>query len=220
MRNYILITAALLTLIYSGCASFRTDVTDLYKTRTSETSKKRVNIFFDIYHYDQSIGADAIPKLLRHPGINSFNDIFKESLKQLTNIKQYESFTNLSTDVENPNRRKLRDSLISISDYTIKLEILREKSFAKHFIGSLVSFSTLSIIPVGYTWNYNVTVSVIDKDFKQIGKYNRSAGVTTWYQVFLIFIQAFYVEEKMNEDIYLEMISNIFMEIESSNLLR
>jgi hypothetical protein len=220
MRNLLLIIIALLAFIFSGCASFRTDVTDLYKTESSETQKSRVNICFDIYHYDQSIGADAIPKLLRYPGINSFNDIFKESLKQLTNIKQYESFTNLSTDVENPNRRKLRDSLISISDYTIKIEILRQKSFAKHFIGSLISFATLSIIPVGYTWDYYINISVIDKDFKQIGKYKRSAGVTTWYQALLIFIQAFYVEEKMNEDIYLEMISNIFMEIESGNLLK
>ena len=217
---------AIFLILFSGCASFRTDVsgrTDISGlfTRDVVPSKKNpVSVVFDLYHYQQAIGKDAIPKLLYYPGIKDFDDIFKESLKQLSNINKYETFTNLASDVDKPERRHNRDSIMRKSDYSIKIDIFREKSFAKHFLGTIVSTLTATAIPIGYTWDYSIFVTVTNDQNQIVGKYKRSASVTTWYQAFLIFFHSFYVEEKKTEDIYLEMLSNIFAQIENENILK
>jgi hypothetical protein len=216
IRKYLLIVLFL----FSGCASFRTDVSGLYTSDVTFSTKSPVKVFFDLYHYEQSIGKDAIPKLLYRPGIDDFDDIFKESLKHLSNIKEYETFINRASDVDNPERRSKRDSIINRSDYSMKIEVFREKSYANHFLGAIVSTLTVTAIPIPYTWDYSVFVTVTNNHNQIVGKYKRSASVTTWYQLLLIFVHSFYVEEKKNEDIYLEMLSNIFTQIENENILK
>jgi hypothetical protein len=206
--------------LFPGCASFRTDISGLYSSNSIFSTKRPVKVFFDLYHYDQAIGKDAIPKLLYRPGINDFDDIFKESLKHFSNIKEFETFTNRASDIDDPDRRYIRDSLMNKSEYSIKIEVLREHQYAKHFIGAIVSSLTVTVIPISYSWDYSIIVTVTNKENQVEGKYKRSASITSWCQALLLFIHPFYAEEKKNEEIYLEMLSNIFAQIENENILK
>lgn len=219
MKTHNVLLLSLTILYLNGCASFRSDVNNATEFNQIIQQKNRVSVTFDFYHYYQSKGFDAIPKLMNYPGISSFNDIFKESLKNISNISEFETFVNKSNDVESQTRRRERDSLINRTDYVIRIEIYREKSFAKHFLAGLLSSATLTVFPTSYNWNYTVNVTVLDKKNLVVGKYSRNADVTTWYQTFLVLIYPFYVEEKQNEDIYIEMLSNIFNQIEFENVL-
>jgi hypothetical protein len=203
-----------------GCASFRSDVSGLYTSQLTSTHSSKVKVLFDFYHYHQTVGQDVIPKLLHRPGVSDWDDLFGESRKNLKNISEYRTFTNNAADIDDPARRHERDSLATISDYSIKIEILRERSFSEYYLGLLVSTLTLTTIPIPYTWDYSIKATVTDKSSAFVGEYERSASVTTWYQVLLIFFHPFHVEEDQNEEIYLEMLSNIFQQIDADGILK
>jgi hypothetical protein len=207
-------------LLCSGCASFRSDVSGLYSGSKTSTHATKVKVFFDLYHCEQTIGMDAIPKLLNYPGIRDWDDIFAESAKRLTNIASYQTFTNAASDVDYPNRRALRDSLLAAADYAVKIEVLRTKSFARHYLGGAVSFLTLTLVPMSFTWDYTVTVTITDRQHIVVAEYKRSGSVSTWYQLLLLPWYAFQPEHKQNEDLYLEMLSNVFQQIDSENILK
>ncbi len=215
---YLLLSIILLPL--TGCVSFRSDVQGLYTSQSSITKKKPVKVFFDLYHYKKDSGLDVIPKLLNYPGTGDFDDIFKESLKQLTNIGGFETFTNYARDISDKARLQKRDSAVSRADYTVKIEIFRDKSFAKHFLGGLVSTVSMTVIPIGFSWDYTTQISVIDNENSVIAKYTRSASVSTWWQFLATPFYPFYTEEKKTEEIYLEMMSDIFRQIDSESVLK
>lgn len=209
----------LLLTILSSCAAFRSDVKGLYNAERTFSKREKVTVFFDFYHQHQAIGYDAIPKLMWRAGIDDFDDILQESLKELSNIKSYNSFTNRGSQVDNLNQRKQRLAFIDSSDYHIKIEILRTKSFAKHFLGILVSTFSVDLIPIGYTWNYNFKVTVIHREEGIVGMYERSANVTEWHQILLLPLYPFHTERLKNEEIFYKSLKNIFMEIENRNIL-
>jgi hypothetical protein len=168
-----------IVLIFAGCAATKSDVAGLYTRQAVFLKKTPICVFFDFYHYKQEVGKDSIPKLLAAPGIVDFDDIFKESMKQLSNIESYSTFTNQATDIDQPKRREERASSVRTSDYMIKVEILREKSYSSHFIGAIVSTLSLTVIPIPYTWKYTATVSVVGRENETRAKYTRSASVTS-----------------------------------------
>lgn len=218
--GWFLTALAALTMLMSSCVSFRSDVSDLYNKEPGFTKKNHVKVFFDVFHYKKDVGLDVIPKLVFPSVGNGFEDIFKESAKNLSNIKNYEFFTNWASDVQNQRRRVFRDSCITASDYTLRVEILREKSFPKHFLGILLSSVSATTIPVAYTWKYAMKVVITDKSGQAIGQYQRNAKVTKWYEMLLFPLYPFFTEEKQTESLYLEMLSDIFKQIEDEGVLK
>jgi len=78
----------------------------------------------------------------------------------------------------------------------------------------------LDIIPIGYSWDYTFTATIVKKNEETVGKYSRSASVTNWFQILLIAIYPFHPEEGKTEKVYLESLTNLFKQIESENILK
>lgn len=205
--------------VFFSCAASRTDVAGIYSEQIHFTRKPPVKVLFDFSYYTQEMGLDAIPKFSYSSGISDFDDIFKESIKQLSNIEAYETFTNSATDIDKPDRRNERESNIKNSDYVIKLDIHRENSFTKHVLGYLITLSSLNLIPVAYSWDYAFTINIIKKEEGFVAKYSRTASVTNWHQILLIALYPFHPEERKTEEIYLESLTDIFKQIENENIL-
>jgi len=217
---FLFLLLSFITLTLTGCISFRSEIEGLYKPSGVYIKKKPVKLFFDFYHYKRDIGLDVIPKLRNYAEISDFDDIFKESLKQITNVAELETFTNFASDISNKSRMQKRDTSMMNADYTIKVEIHRNKSFAKFFLGGLFSGISVGFIPVRYTWNYTVYTDVINHDREVVGRYQRDASVWTWNENLLLPFYPFYPEEMANEEIYMEMMSDIFKQIDAEGVLK
>lgn len=201
------------------CAATRSDINGLYTEQIKFTKKAPVKLLFDLYYYTRQTGFDAIPKFSRTSGISDFDDIFKESIKQISNIDDYETFINTSAHIDDIEKRRDRENKIENSDYVIKLEILQENSFSKHVLGSIFSIGSLDIIPIGYSWDYTMTATIFKKNEVQIGKYSRNARVTNWHQILLIVAYPFSPVEGKTEEVYLESLTDLFKQIENENIL-
>ncbi len=215
-KNYLVYPLFLLLVI--SCAANKSNIINFSKLGFTPVARTPVKILFEFSHKKHTVGYDVIPKTLNRPGISDFNDILTESISEISNIQSYRIYTHFSGDVKNPEKRKILRSLKDSCDYTIKIDIVRQKSFAKHFLGSLISIFSLTIIPVGYSWDYRFTVEVYDSKQKIFETY-RSASITNWIEPLLIFIYPFHPEERKTEEIYYDVLINIFQEIENKGIV-
>lgn len=213
---FLILSAAL---FISGCMSFRSDIQGAYNKQVlSVTARPPVTVFFYFSHLEQEKGFDVVPKIIQPR--RGFKDILQESMKQITNVKSFATFTDSYDDIDNVNRRKLRDSLKESNDFTVHVTVQRENSFAKHFLSDLFAGATLSLIPVAYSWDYIFTANVHDKKGNTIKQYVRTAQLETWTQALLIFFYPFNPPEVKIEEIYLESLKDIFREIEADGVLK
>lgn len=209
----------LLCMFISGCMSFRSDIQGVYThTNQQTTERSPVTVFFYFSHFEQSKGFDVVPKIIQPR--RGFKDILQESMKQLSNVKSFATFTDAYDDIDNVNRRRMRDSLKEASDYTITVVMHREHSFAKHFLADLFAWTTLSVVPMAYSWDYIFTVDVSDRKGNKIKHYQRTAQLEQWTQALLIFFYPFNPPEVKIEEIYLESLKDIFKEIEADTVLK
>ena len=120
-----LILASLLVLMTTGCATFKSEIIGKFNSSAGKNyGSDDVSIFFIISHLNQSKGYDAIPKLEnKRQIISGFDDIFKDALNEFSNIKKYSTFTNYASDVNNPERRDKKDSLMQKYDFVIKIKL-------------------------------------------------------------------------------------------------
>ena len=208
-------------LLFTSCATFRSDMEGQFDLPASKyLGAKEVNVLFLLRHVRQAKGLDAIPKLdSQNEIIGDFDDLFMDALKELSNVKAYATFTEFSSDVSNPERRKQRDALISDSDYVIHINFMRRHSFIGHFFGYLFSTVSLTLLPVPYSRSFSVDVEVYNASETLLNKYSRCASLTTWVQTFLIFIQPFHQEKIKKEQIYIEFLHDIFKQIETEKIL-
>ena len=56
-------------------------------------------------HLSQQHGFDTIPKL-EFEGVKDFDNLFRDALRELSNVSRYETFTELPDDVNDPKRRE------------------------------------------------------------------------------------------------------------------
>jgi len=213
-----LLSVLVFTLCISGCISFRSDLEPVQKQKPPENPLPRATLFFHISHLEQDIGMDVVPKIINPR--RGFRDIFGESMKEISNIKSFSTFTDNENDIDDVKRRQLRDSLQSAADFTLKMTIKKERSFAKHFLADILSYGTLTIFPVGYSWNYVITVDVFNHSQKQIKTYSQVSSVTSWNEMLFVFIYPFYPREVKIEEVYLESMRNIFRQIENDGILK
>ena len=201
-----------------GCSSFRSDIHGAYGGDSKkQTGLEPVDVLFLFTHERQAKGFDVIPKHNRPVG--GFNDILADAISEFGNVGQYATFTDKADDVNNPERRALRDSLRSSHDYVIHLRFKKETSFAKHVLGTTFSTLSVTLLPVPYGRTFTVQASVRDGDGALVREYDRSASVTTWVQAGLIFLYPFHPEKRKTEEIYVEFLHDVFRQIESDGIL-
>lgn len=206
----------------SSCAAFRTDISGTYTDSVNQDiDKEKVSAMFVFYHYRQTTGFDAIPKLNNYRQIiEGFDDFFQDAMKEFSNVSTYNAYTEFSSDVHKPERRAKRDSLISKSDYVLSVKILKQNSFSKKVFGIITSTASLTLLPVPYSKTYYAEVEVFNSEKKCLGKYKREAKLTKWIQPLLIFAYPFHPEKRKIEEIYVEMLHDIFRQIEEENILQ
>jgi hypothetical protein len=208
-------------LLFAGCASFRSGIEGRFEGKVEKNfGAEKVKVLFIFDHYHQAKGYDAIPKLENnYQIIKEFDDLFIDALKELSNVGSYNTYTEYSSDVANPKRRAEKDSLIAIHDFIFRIKFMREHSFAKHFLGVLVSTVSATLVPLPYGRQYLVTVEVYNAKDILIKSYSRRASFTKWVQSLLIVVYPFHTEKRKVEEIYIQFLHDIFRQIESEKVL-
>lgn len=216
--SFIVLLVFFASFLMTGCMSFRSGISGAYqKTVPPNPELQPVTVFFYFTHLEQAKGFDVVPKIIQPR--RGFKDILQESMKQISNVKSFATFTDAYDDIDNVNRRRMRDSLKENNDFTIHVTIKRENSFAKHFLADLFAWGSLSVLPMVYSWEYIYTAEVTGKNGIRIKHYERTAQLETWTQALLIFFYPFNPSEVKIEEIYLESLKDIFREIEADGVL-
>jgi hypothetical protein len=206
----------------SGCAAYRSDMGGAYTgpARVNQGAA-RVRIAFMFTHFHQNKGWDVIPKMdNENRYVNGFNDFFRDALPEITNIGSYATFTERPDDVTSPRRRAEQDSIAAGNDYVVRMRFMRETSFAREALGTILSSVTLTTFPVPYTSSYSVTADVYDRDGRLVRRYERHASVTRWVETLLIFAYPFYPESRKTDEVYLNFLHNTFRAIEADGILK
>jgi hypothetical protein len=214
----LLITVVLL-LSCNGCMTFRSEMDGTFNGAPStDTARAPVTVLFHFSHLEFAKGFDVVPKII--PPRRGFRDIFGESMKQITNIKSFATFTDADNDIDDVARRHKRDSLRSNNDFTIHVTFKKENSFAKHFLANLLFYGSLSVAPVGFSWDYSINADVTNSSGKPLNSYARRFSLSSWNNMLLVFAYPFYPSEMKIEEIYLQSLQDIFRQIESEYVLK
>jgi len=205
-----------------GCATFRSDIQGEFTNPAKKNiGADRVSVLFVFSHYEQTVGWDAIPKLVNQNGIVSdFDNMFADALNEFSNVGRYATYTEYPTDVTHPERRALKDSLMGSHDFIIKITFHEESSFAKQFLGTIFSTITATLLPISYSSDYSADVDVYNRQQTLLAHYSRKASLSKWVETFLIFVYPFHPETRKREEIYINFMHNIFMQIETEGIIR
>jgi len=207
--------------VINGCATFGVQVDGKFdKAPVKNSEAKKVKVLFVFDHTKQLDGLDAIPKLVS-PGIalKDFNDIFLDALKEFSNLEGYHIISETSQDIEWSDKQKRKENLKKESDYVIETTILKKESFARNFLGGMVSLVSLSLIPVTYPKDYYFTVKVYNAKGLLLKEYKRTGYIKDWVQLVMLFYYPYHSPEKAVEDLYSTILHDIFREIENDKLL-
>jgi len=213
---------ALLLLLMASCASFPTRVEPRWQgPALQDQAEGAVSVAFIIRHIRQTQGLDAIPKVVgKQQNVTGFDEILGDALPELRHLGAYATFTEEAGDVNRPERRAIRDSLMAGHDITIRLSLESSQRFAPVFLGGLLSTCTLSLAPVPYVRRYHVKAEVLDYRRRLLATTERSAELHTWVQALLMTAYPFYPPERGREEIYLNFLHDVFRELEERGLLR
>lgn len=218
VKPLVLLMMALVVL--QGCVASRTEMTGKFnQPPRGGPEPDKVSTFFHFRHIAQQHGWDSIPKLKAY-GVNDFNNLFRDSLTEISNISRYDTFTESPADVESPKRREELDAYRKANDYTISLDFYEESSFQQQCFSGIISLVSLTAIPMPYTWDYTITAKVTDRDGNLAGTYQRKASLSQWTQALLLFAYPFYPYEGKREEIYSEALHDIFKQIENERVLK
>ncbi len=218
MKSIIKLNLILLFVLVSGCASFKSPTNGIYQSETKENKNaEKVSLLFVFSHYEQTIGIDAIPKLTRARW--NFNDIFRNSLNEISNIEKYNSFTMEAKDINNVKKREDIIRGRKENDYTIEINFKVEKSFVKFFFSAIMSSASATIIPMRYKYIYSVEAKVYNYKHELVESYMRDAELNKWVQTFMVFLYPFHHEKRKKEELYVECLHDIFKQIETEKVL-
>ena len=220
-KSILIMAIPLLIFTLVGCATFKSEINGRFDSPSEKNyGADGVSVLFIFSHFRQTKGYDAIPKLdNKYQRIGGFDDFFQDALHEFSNIKLYSTFTEYASDVNEPERRAKKDSLMLEHDFVMKIKFMREKSFAKNFLGTIVSTVSLTLFPIPYKHSYSANLEIFDAKGHLVKSYSRNTSLTKWVQTFLIFIHPFHPERRKKEEIYVEFLHDIFKQIETENVL-
>ena len=207
--------------LFVGCATFRSDLHGAYKGSVDKNpSSKPVSVLFHFTLVEQEMGYDAIPKVVgKMSMIRSFDDVFHDASRELTNLGKYTTFTEEASDVNHPERRATRDSLIGLYDYTMRIRFVKEKRFIPQFFAGFAMTITATIVPVPFHQWYRMESDVYARDGKLVGTYKREVNLAKWVELFLVFAYPFYPEDRKREEAMLIMFHDTFKQIDVEKVL-
>lgn len=218
----IVILSLLASLLISSCAASRSDLKMAYSGEVNRNPNPApVSVLFIFSHLRQMEGLDAIPKLEnKYQRLNGFDDIFLEAQREFSNLGKYATYVEESSDVNDPAKRAMRDSLMKSMDYTVKMRIEAKKKFTNYFLGGLFSTASCTLIPIAYTQHFTVITEVLNQKNELLAEYERQASVSNWSQLFLIFVYPFHPENRKIEEVYMDFLRDTFRQIESEGVLK
>lgn len=221
MRVDLLPVFLLLMLALSGCAASRSEIMGAYTGPVEKNAgAEKVSVFFLFRQVQQQHGMDAVPRLMKNFPVKDFDDIFRDSLQEISNIGDYSVDIEQPNDVNIPERRKERERLRASHDYTLDIRIVEESSFTQRCFSGIISLLSLSLIPVAYSWEYTMNFDIYDKSGKLVRHYKRQAELSEWIEAFLIVAYPFHPLERKREEIYSGFLHDVFRQIESEKVLR
>jgi len=224
MPNFIRIVrlpgTLLLCVLAMGCATFPGTMGGAYSgPERSAPAARKVSVLFLLRHVKQAQGLDAIPKVQPEREIvRDFDNLLVDAITEISNLSSYTSFTEFPSDVSQPERVARREELIRTHDYLVKVQILEEYSFVRQFFGRVISAVSVTLLPVPYTTRYSIEVEVL-QDNRQVASYRRARSKTMWVQALLLFVQPFHNDTIVRERIYIDLLHDVFREMEASGAL-
>lgn len=215
-----LLVALLLAGSLAGCAASRSEISGAFTHPPEKNfAADKVNVFFLFQHLEQQHGFDTIPKL-KAQGVKDFDNIFRDALNEISNISEYDTYTENPNDVNSPERRQKLESHKGSHDYTLEVRFLEESSFKQQFLSGTISLISLTIIPMPYSWDYTIAADLYDKGGTLVRSYQRKATLSNWVELLLLFAYPFHPLEGKREQIYAESLHDIFRQIETEKVLK
>lgn len=209
----------LLAALFSGCLATRSPVSGEFGRPAPNLNAQPVSVLFVFRHEAQLHGFDTIPKL-QFSGVKDFDNLFRDALREISNISKYETFTELPSDVNNPKRREELAASRAAADYVIEVEFLEESSFKQQALMGTIAILSLTVVPVPFDWEYTISTTVSRKGGARVGQYQRRATLSNWVEAFLIFAYPFYPLEGKREEIFSDSLHDTFRQIEAEKVLK
>lgn len=209
-------------LVLSSCATFKTEIVGSSGLQPNKTvGAEPVDVLFVSRHLVQTKGLDAVPKLQnRYRILDGYDDILLDASNEFSNLNRFGAFTEYASDMSDPERLALKDSLMANYELRIVMQFRNEKSFSKYFLGTIGSVLSLTLFPIPYTHEYYLDVEVFDSRGRLLKTYARSAKTKKWVQAFLLPIYPFHTEIRKTEEIYVEFLHDVFREIDADQILQ
>lgn len=210
----------LLSLLVSGCATFPGSMEGAFHgTERTGSPGEKVSVLFLIRHVKQARGLDAIPKLIPERQIvRDFDNLLVDAVTEISNLGSYTSFTEFPSDVSQPDRVAHKEELIRTHEYVLRVRLLEEHSFVRQFFGRVISVISATVVPVPYSTRYTIDVEV-SHGGDSITQFRRSTSKTLWVQTLLLFIQPFHNDAIVTERIYMDLLHDVFREIDAKAVL-
>ncbi len=211
----------LILIMLSGCATIKTEMSGASGLEPGKhPGADPVDVLFVNRHLEQTLGLDAVPKLQNSWQImDGYDDILLDATREFSNLRTYAAFTEFASDMADPERIKLRDSLMAGYEWRIIMEWRNEKSFARYFLGVIGSVLSAALVPVPYTHVYTLNVDVYDGTDRLVRNFQRSARTTKWVEFFLFPIYPFHTEKRKTEELYVLFLHDVFRQIDHDGIL-
>jgi len=222
MKKLIVIFILGIITMISSCATSKTEIQWASGLSADKIlGAEPVDVLFVSRHLVQTRGLDAVPKLQnRYRILDGYDDILLDATNEFSNLNRFAAFTEFASDMSDPERLALKDSLMANYELRISMQFRKEKSFSKYFLGTLGSVLSLTLIPIPYTQEYYLDVEVFDGEGKLIKTYARSANTNKWVEAFLLPLYPFHTEIRKTEEIYVGFLHDVFREIDADKILR
>lgn len=222
MERMMLIPALVIMMTFTGCATSKSEIQGASGLSANKTlGAEPVDVLFVSRHLQQTVGLDAVPKLQNKWQIlDGYDDILLDATNEFSNLNRYAAYTEFSSDMSDPERIALKDSLLANYELRIAMQFRKEKSFSKYFLGTIGSVLTLTLVPIPYTHDYYLDVEVFDGEGRLVKTYARSAKTKKWVEAFLLPIYPFHTERRKTEEIYVDFLHDVFREIDADKILR
>ncbi len=202
MKKLIGVSILSIIMLISNCATSKTEIEGASGLSPAKTlGAEPVDVLFVSRHLVQTRGLDAVPKLQnRHRILNGFDDILLDASNEFSNLNRFAAYTEFASDMSDPERLALKDSLMANYELRIAMQFRKEKSFSKYFLGTIASVLSLTLIPIPYTQEYYLDVEVFDAEGKLVKTYSRSAKTNKWVEAFLLPVYPFHTEIRKTPD--------------------
>jgi hypothetical protein len=180
------------------------------------TSERPVRVEFTVAHLAQRHGYDAVPKH-RPPLVSDFEEIFRDAVREIEQLSSYTLIT--ETAPRAGLKVATRPDRATEDDYSVRMVLLSESSFAAETLWGLVAIGSMMLFPAPFASDYSIEAEVRDRDGRLVGTFFRSARITSWVQAFLLFVYPFRPPEGESEELVSMLLRDLFRQMSTERVL-